>query len=76
MLKIFPTRNTILWFAAADNLPADMGNGKWIFIRKSMDYVFELIMTKDYAGVHNLLDKIIKYQHNEAGASLPSPARF
>ena len=43
MMKIFPCRNiagkTLEWYSQSDQLPQDMDNDKWVFIRKSMSYV-------------------------------------
>ena len=47
MMKIFPCRNiagkTLEWYSQSDQLPQDMDNDKWVFIRKSMSYVNEMI---------------------------------
>jgi ABC-type transport system involved in cytochrome c biogenesis permease subunit len=80
MLKIFPYRSEpeapLQWYAASDQLPREMDSNKWVYVRKSMDYIFELIMAKDYAAVNKMLDKLIAYQQKEAGADLPSPSKL
>ena len=78
MLKLFPVKSgeTINWYAPGDALPEDMPNDQWIFIRKSMDYVHEMVMAKDFANLSELLNKLCTYQQKEAGNILPSKAKF
>lgn len=80
LLKIYPygkegTRD-VTWFSLADKLPQDMPEGQWIFIRKSMNYVAEMIAGKKYEEANSLLEKIKEYQRKEAGAILPTDTRF
>ena len=64
MMKIFPCRNiagkTLEWYSQSDQLPQDMDNDKWVFIRKSMSYVNEMIVMKKYNDACLLLEKIKK----------------
>lgn len=80
MLKLFPYRSDstalLQWYTATDNLPGNMENDKWIFIRRAMDYVSELVLTKDYEHTHILLDKLIKYQQKEAALLLPTAQKM
>ena len=61
MMKIFPCRNiagkTLEWYSQSDQLPQDMDNDKWVFIRKSMSYVNEMIVMKKYNDACLLLEK-------------------
>ena len=65
MMKIFPCRNiagkTLEWYSQSDQLPQDMDNDKWVFIRKSMSYVNEMIVMKKYNDACLLLEKIKKF---------------
>lgn len=80
MMKIFPCRNiagkTLEWYSQSDQLPQDMDNDKWVFIRKSMSYVNEMIVMKKYNDACLLLEKIKKYQQKECDELLPADNKF
>ena len=80
MMKIFPCRNiagkTLEWYSQSDQLPQDMDNDKWVFIRKSMSYVNEMIVMKKYNDACLLLGKIKKYQQKECDGLLPADNKF
>ena len=80
MMKIFPCRNiagkTLEWYSQSDQLPQDMDNDKWVFIRKSMSYVIEMIVMKKYNDACLLLEKIKKYQQKECDGLLPADNKF
>ena len=80
MMKIFPCRNiagkTLEWYSQSDQLPQDMDNDKWVFIRKSMSYVNEMIVMKKYNDACMLLEKIKKYQQKECDGLLPADNKF
>lgn len=80
MMKVFPCRNiagkTLEWYSQSDQLPQDMDNDKWVFIRKSMSYVNEMIVMKKYNDACLLLEKIKKYQQKECDGLLPADNKF
>ena len=80
LLKIYPCykeeTQQVAWYSLADKLPQDMPEGQWIFIRKSMNYVAEMIAGKKYEEANSLLKKIKEYQCKEAETILPTDARF
>ena len=80
MMKIFPCRNiagkTLEWYSQSDQLPQEMDNDKWVFIRKSMSYVNEMIVMKKYNDACLLLEKIKKYQQKECDGLLPADNKF
>lgn len=80
LFKIYPYKGQNpqlpVWYSLADRLPEDMPNEQWIFIRKSMDYVAEMIAAKQYKEASILLDKIRSYQQKEASGVLPSNLLF
>lgn len=83
LLKIFPHRtqdssqlSTIHWFALNDNLPADMPQAEWLFIRKSMNLVAEYIAHSQYNEAIDLIRKIRKYQETQLGTFTPSKTRI
>lgn len=81
-LQIYPARTggdeaPLQWFSPADRLPQEMPEDQWIFIRKSMNLVAEMVYSGEYAEADTVLEKIRKYQLKTAGAdNLPSAQRF
>ncbi|MDL2319610.1 cytochrome c biogenesis protein CcsA [Alistipes sp. OttesenSCG-928-B03] len=79
MFRIFPHGNadgTVEWFSQGDDLPADIDDRKWVFIKKTQDYIHEMVVRHDYEGLAVTLGKIKEYQRNEAEGVLPSDGRF
>ena len=77
LLKIFPHNNALInWFALNDNLPADMPQAEWLFIRKSMNLVAEYIAHSQYDEAIDLIRKIRKYQDTQLGTLAPSKTRI
>ena len=66
----------IHWFALNDNLPADMPQAEWLFIRKSMNLVAEYIAHNQYDEAIELIRKIRKYQDTQLGSLAPSQAHI
>ncbi len=75
LLKIYPIADSlgrISWYSQNDALPEDIPSDEWVFIRKSMNYIGELAMARDYEALSSSLEKIRKFQTRQAGESLPS----
>ena len=76
MLKIFPIRQadgSIKWFAPGQPLgKVKLSGEEQMFIRKSMDYLAESIITGDKARAESLAKKIYSYQHIRAKDVIPS----
>lgn len=84
MTKIFPCQmpdGTVKWFSPNDNLPENLNEDEWVFIRKSISYLNELVVKQDYEALSETLHKIKSYQKKNGVAadgtsSLPSDFRF
>lgn len=86
MLKIYPYMSTadstgsmsgvLTWYSQGDNLPMEMDKEKWLFAKKSLDYVGELAATHQYDKLDEVIDKIRKYQRQEGASLLPSDSVF
>lgn len=80
MLRLFPyidpSDGALHWASQIDDLPSELPHDQWLFIRKSMDYVGELVAKRDYEELANVLHKIRSYQQKQAGGNLPSESRF
>lgn len=79
MMKIFPIQmpdGTVKWVSPNDNLPENVSEEEWVFIRKSISYLNELVVKQDYAAFSETLLKIKAYQQKNGVGSLPSDFRF
>jgi cytochrome c-type biogenesis protein CcsB len=79
MMKIFPIQmpdGTVKWVSPNDNLPENISEDEWVFIRKSISYLNELVVKQDYAAFSETLLKIKAYQQKNGAGSLPSDFRF
>lgn len=82
LLHLYPCHTDSLrteqieWFTPGDRLPDTVSPEQWMFIRKSLDYVGELVHTGATADLLHTLEKIRLYQQKEAEGVLPSDFRF
>lgn len=82
MLRIYPYaheehgQTNIQWFSQGSNPPVEVGEERWFFIKKSMDYIGELAASGQYDELRKVLSQIRKYQTKEVGAALPSDSLF
>ena len=78
-LKLYPVADSsgrVVWYSQNDRLPDELPYEEWLFIRKSMNYIGELVMTEDYEALSQTLGKLRKFQERQAGVGLPSEFRF
>ena len=66
----------VRWYSQGDVLPDDLFDDEWFFVRKSLDYAYEMVVKKDYDGLSGLLAKLKSYQQKKAGDVLPSDGRL
>lgn len=79
LLKIFPHQDMdtrINWYSQGDVFPDNMADDEWFFVRKSLDYIHEMVVKKDFEGLSGMLSKLKFYQQKKAGEVLPSANRF
>ena len=75
LLKLYPYQGQ--WYSQGDNLPMDIPQDEYFFIKKSLDYVGELVVTGQEGKLSETIDKINKYQEKQFSADLlPSDAAF
>jgi ABC-type transport system involved in cytochrome c biogenesis permease subunit len=77
-LKIYPHADmkSIGWYSQGEDLPDDMPGDEWFFVRKSLDYINEMAVKKDFEGLSGLLVKLKEYQRKKAGVILPDDSRM
>ena len=79
LLKIYPYRDAkggVTWYAQGDDLPKEASTKQLLFLHRSMDCLQEQVMMQNWPQVRLLIGKLRKYQEEEAGSVLPSPAKF
>ena len=79
ILKLFPLMHNgkLEWYSHGSlDIPHDIDDGKWLFMRSGMDYLYELIARQDWTGASKFIAKLRKYQIKECAGQLPSEKRF
>lgn len=65
----------IRWYAPTDGLHYSIETDRATFIRSVFALLYEKVHEGDYDAVDEILQKIVKFQHDNAGTSLPSKAQ-
>ena len=79
LLKIYPLRDStgrLGWYSQSDRLPDGVADEEWLFVRKSMDYIFELVVNREYSKLSESLGKLRRFQESKMGESLPPAFRI
>ena len=79
MIKLFPLNHDgrLEWYSHGSlDIPHDIDDGKWLFMRNGMDYLYEMVARQDWNGATQFITKLKKYQVKECGAMLPSDTAF
>lgn len=79
LLKIYPLRDStgrLGWYSQSDRLPDGIADEEWLFVRKSMDYIFELVVNREYSKLSDSLGKLRRFQESKMGESLPPAYRI
>ena len=79
LLKIYPLRDSagrLGWYSQSDRLPEGIADEEWLFVRKSMDYIFELVVNREYSKLSDSLGKLRRFQESKMGEGLPPAYRI
>ena len=79
LLKIYPLRDStgrLGWYSQSDRLPEGIADEEWLFVRKSMDYIFELVVNREYSKLEESLGKLRRFQESKMWESLPPAYRI
>lgn len=79
LLKIYPLRDStgrLGWYSQSDRLPEGIADEEWLFVRKSMDYIFELVVNREYSKLEESIGKLCRFQESKMGESLPPAYRI
>lgn len=73
-LHLFPHQGR--WLSPAHGFVLDLPDEEAFFVKKSVDYLCELVATRQHDRYMETLGKIRKYQQKQAGDVLPSDRHF
>lgn len=79
MIKLFPLNHggSLEWYSHGSlDIPHDIDDGKWLFMRSGMDYLYEMVARQDWKSADQFITKLKKYQVKECGDMLPSDTAF
>ena len=79
IVKLFPLNHggKLEWYSHGSlDIPHDIDDGKWLFMRNGMDYLYEMVAGQDWNGAKQFIGTLKKYQVKECGAMLPGDAAF
>ena len=79
MLKLFPLNHGghLEWYSPGSlEIPHDIDDGQWLFMRSGMDYLYEMVARQDWMQAGQFISKLKKYQVKECGPMQPSQAAF
>lgn len=79
LLKVYPLRDStgrLGWYSQSDRLPEGIADEEWLFVRKSMDYIFELVVNREYSKLEESIGKLRRFQESKMGESLPPAYRI
>lgn len=65
LLKMFPYADSlkeVRWYSQNDELPPDISDGEYLFIRKQLSLCHEYVVSGDFASLDKLFEKTKAYQ--------------
>ena len=78
-LKLLPLRyhGSLEWFEPASlDVPTDIPDEQWAFMRNGLGYLCELVAMGDNEGALAFIDALRRYQERELGTAAPSVVAF
>ncbi|MBR6878326.1 MAG: cytochrome c biogenesis protein CcsA [Bacteroidales bacterium] len=78
LLKLFPhadSTNNITWYSQSDELPLDIPDDEYLFIRKQLSLCQEYVVKGDFAALDEVFVKTRIYQEQHASEVLPGTGR-
>jgi ABC-type transport system involved in cytochrome c biogenesis permease subunit len=72
-LRFYPiSGEKIEWYSPADRLPLETDSLQWIFIKKSLGYINETVLTRSFDDTTAAVHGIAAYQRKVCGDAIPS----
>lgn len=80
LLKIFPHADSctqeVTWYSQSDELPLDIADMEYIFIRKQLSLCQEFVVKGDYQNLNKLFEKTKAYQEKYSLGQTQSLAQY
>lgn len=79
LLKLFPhadSTQNISWYSQSDQLPLDIPDDEYLFIRKQLSLCQEYVVKKDFKALDEVFEKTKVYQEKNAKSVLPSATQY
>ena len=79
LLKIFPITDStgiLHWYSQADNLPLEVDNDEYMFVKQSLGYCQELYYLHKYDDLDTVFTKLLRYQDKKLDSAAPQKWRI
>lgn len=79
LLKLFPhadSTQAITWYSQSDNLPLDIPEDEYLFIRKQLSLCQEYVMKGDYQALDEVFEKTRVYQEKHSLGNVQSAFQY
>ncbi|MBO4645836.1 MAG: cytochrome c biogenesis protein CcsA [Bacteroidales bacterium] len=79
LLKMFPhadSSKVVTWYSQSDELPLDISEIEYLFIRKQLSLCQEYVVKGDFAGLNEVFVKTKIYQEKYSLGQVPSKAQY
>ena len=79
LLKMFPHADScqvVTWYSQSDELPLEISDIEYLFIRKQLSLCQEYVIRGDFAGLNDVFEKTKIYQEKYSLGQVPSKAQY
>ena len=79
LLKLFPhadSTQAITWYSQSDQLPLDIPDDEYLFIRKQLSLCQEYVVKRDFKALNEVFEKTKVYQEKNALGTVPSQTQY
>ena len=79
LLKMFPhadSNRQVVWYSQSDELPLDIPDNEYLFIRKQLSLCQQYVIQKDYAALDDVFEKTKIYQEKYSLGQVPSQTQY
>ena len=79
LLKLFPhadSTQAITWYSQNDQLPLDIPDDEYLFIRKQLSLCQEYVVKRDFKALDEVFEKTKVYQEKNALGTVPSQTQY
>ena len=79
LLKMFPhadSNRQVVWYSQSDELPLDIPDNEYLFIRKQLSLCQQYVIQKDYAALDDVFEKTKIYQEKYSLGQVPPQTQY